>query len=101
MFLAYKVAFSDIDKNISSEYSTIGHCTTINKQTALTMGDDIETEWQCPCGSTGSCVYLYFINPTSETLLCELAIYTGDPPCIPIPSRKYYKNALLLFYAPY
>ena len=101
MFLsAYKVAWSGSDENILTEYSTMRHCTTINSATALTNDDDIKTEWQCPCGSMGRYVFLYFTNPSSETALCELEVYAADPPCIPVPSCEYSKNSVSLIWYP-
>ena len=53
-------------------------CTNNIETVSYNAGYEIVKRWQCPSSSVGRYVYLYFANPTSTRLMCDVAVYAEE-----------------------
>ena len=53
-------------------------CTNNIETVEYNFGLEFGKRWQCPSSSVGRYVYLYFANPTSARLMCDVAVYAEE-----------------------
>ena len=90
----YVVLVGESDKNIliNTDDPSLVRCTNNTETIEMTSALDVKKRWQCPCGSVGRYVYLFFKNPTMSTVICDIEVYAENTPCSPRLSSEYKGN---------
>ena len=96
IFSVYEVILGDSDTNILTEpkFSTMKRCSNNIETIPRNDGIDLTKRWQCPTGSFGRYVYLYLINPTYDTELCEIEVYAQTISSSSTHNSKYSKSCM-------